>query len=445
MIRFHRRTRLLYALLVGASLWLIPPLRAEDRVLIFAPEIASLLGDAAHHARAAQRLAERLAQGGINAEQIVRLQGKQATAANFRTALSEAVDETPPDGRLVVVLCAPGWEFDDNEFICAADTPADIAAELAKPDPQIISLEAVVREMAQSASRRRVLIVDPIVAVTEPLADGNARFGRRPLPAPDGQWIVINRSGRMNGRDGQPPITDFFCSVLDGLAVHADGNRDGAVSLLELVEYLKLYAEDRRDPEPRIAGKLDEDFPLIATSADSDRTFPREELQENARRLIVEAEKALLFDVDIEAALNLLDRAARLCRDEDLKAMIADVFASARILNGEAAQVLPRKAEAEKQWTAVLPRGSGLREGGTAKVTKSLPAGTIVDLFFQADKSVWVTSASLPLWSSEGLSLQQLEIEPGWIELADLKANPSSQVPNEYLRQRLAQLLAADQ
>ncbi len=445
MIRFHRRTSVLYALLVFASLGLITPLKAEDRVLIFAPEIASPLGDAAHHARAAQRLAERLAQGGIAAEHIVRLQGKQATAASFRTALADAVDETPPDGRLVVVLCAPGLEFDDDQYVCAADTSADIAAELAKPEPQIISLDDVVREMAQSASRRRVLIVDPVVALTGPLADANARFGRRPLPAADGQWIVINRSGRMNDRDGQPPITDFLCSVLDGLAVHADGNRDGSVSLLELVEYLKLYAEDRRDPEPRIAGKLDEDFPLVATSADSDQTFPREELQENARRLIVEAEKALLFDVDIEAALNLLDRAARLCRDEDLKTMIADVFASARILNGEAAQVLPQKAEAEKQWTAVLPRGCGLREGGTAKVTRSLPAGTIVDLLIWADRFAWVTSASVPQWSSEGLSLQRLEIEPGWIELADLQANPSSRVPNEYLRQRLAQLLVADQ
>lgn len=429
---------------VLALLWLGAALgggfaRAQDRVLVFAPEVSPQLADAPFHGNGAKRLCERLAQGGISSERIVRLEGSRATAERFWEELGAAAGTAPPSGLLLVILCAPGFQIGDADYLCAADTPVDVAGELAQGTGRVLPLARVLREMDLSASGKRVLIVDPI-GPSDSLADAGARFGRLDLSVSKGQTVVTNRSARLNARDGQPPITDFVCALLDGLSVHADGNRDGSVSLLELVAYLKLYADDRRDPDPRVASNLDDDFALVATSADTDQAFPREKLHANAKRLIAEAEKALLFDTDIEATLTLLDRAERLCYDADLKARIDEMFASARLLNGEADSVLPTAAVARKRWTAVVPRGCGLHEEAAPKATKSLPAGTLVEIALRSERHAWVMSAVAPRWNNGGLKLEPLEIKPGWIPLRALQADPSSSVPNEYLKERLARV-----
>lgn len=425
--------------------------RAQGRILLFAPAVDAKLAETSFHQPAAERLAERLVKAGIPAGQVVRLTGPEAATARFQEVLTELVDAAAKDDLLLVVLCSPGIQVNDVDYVCAADTPADVVAEAAKPEPRLISLAAVAEEMAQSASAKQLLVVDAAGASEGPLADAAARFGRLPvktaqgLGTAKGQWTIFNRGRHVTARGDQPALTDFMWALLDGLVYHADGNRDGNVSWFELTAYIKLYLEDHQDIAPRIAGKAGEDVILLPTTADKDETFPDQKLQANAQRLVTEAQKALLFDVDVYAALTLLDRANRLCRDEAFKALIGDVLSTARILNGQVGEFLPKAEVPGQKWTAVLPRDCGLYEDGGRFVTKTLPAGTIVELTHASTTSrgyVWAVSASAARWTDKGLELAPIAIKPGEIKASELQAEASKTVPNQYLRQRLLQVTA---
>lgn len=419
--------------------------RAQGHVLLFSPALDAKLADAPFHRHAAERLADRLVRAGIPPQLVIRLSGAEATTERFQEKLTELVNSAAPDELLLVVLCSPGIQIEDVDYVCAANTPVDAAAEAGKSEARLISIRAVAESMAQSASRKQLLIVDAAGVREGPLADAAARFGRLPLRTADNQWIILNRGRHVTARGRQPAMTDFMWSLLDGLVYHADGNRDGTISLFELTEYMKLYSEDSQDTEPRIAGMIGDEVTLLPASADKDEAFPQKELLANAQRLVAEAQKSLLFDVDVYAALTLLDRANRLCRDEGLRGMIVDVLATARILNGEAAQILPDAAVEGKTWTAVLPRACPFYEGGGRTATHTLPAGTIVELTHEPSRYAWVTSAATARWTDRGLQLESFEIKPGDIETSLLRAESSQRVPNEYLRQKFLKITAPPQ
>ena len=444
----RRRTWIVSALLAAACAAACGEGRAQGRVLLFSPAVDAKLAEAPFHQHAVARLAERLVKAGIAAEQVVRLSGSEAGTQRFQEVLTELVDDAGKDNLLLVVLCSPGIQVDDVDYVCAADTPADVVAEAAAPEPRLISLAAVAREMAQSASSRQLLVVDGAGVREGPLADAAARFGRLPPATDKGQWTILNRSRHVTARGQQPALTDFMWALLDGLVYHADGNRDGNVSWFELTGYVKLYLEDRQDIAPRIAGKTSDDVIVLPTSADKDEAFPEKELQANAELLVAEAQKALLFDIDVYAALTLLDRANRLCRDGPFKTLIGDVTNTASILNGQALQILPDAEVEGQKWTAVLPRDCGLYGGGGRSVTQTLRAGTIVELTHESHLTrgyVWVVSAAKPRWTDDGLQLEAIAIKPGEIIASELQAAPSKTVPSEYLRQRLLQLTATNQ
>ena len=353
---------------------------AGDGVVLFAPGEYAHRGDGSFHARAAEQMHQRLLKAGIPEDRMAGLRGKEATAQAFRDALAEMTDTTGPEDLLLVVICSHGVHFDDRDYVLAADTPANPGQETSKANGRIIAIPDVLQEMAVSASNRRLLIVDGAAESDPSLADATVRFGRLPLQTADGQWVILNRANRLSRRGDQPPLTDFFWSLLDGITLHADGNRDGSVSLLELADYAKLYAEEQHNPVPRIAGKTTGDIALLPTSAADDGTFPREALAANARRLVAEARKTLLLEADVRAGLALLDRARRLCDDPDLTRQIDEVSVTAGILNGEADRVLPLAEDAGPTYAAVLPRDAGVYASGAAKASQPLPAGTVVEI-----------------------------------------------------------------
>lgn len=418
---------------------------AADGVVLFAPGEYEHLSATPYHASAAEQIHHRLLKAGIPEDRIVTLSGKPATAQAFKDALAKMTDSTGPNDLLLVVICSPGMQFDDRDYVLATDTPQDPRQGIDGQNRRIISISDVLQDMAVSASNRRVLIVDGATEAEPSLSDAVVHFGRIPLPSSDGQWVILNQNNHLNQRGDQPTLTDFIWSLLDGITFHADGNRDGSVSVLELADYMKLYAEEQRNPAPHVAGKTSGDVSLLRTSAADDEAFPRAALVANAKCLVAEARKALLLESDVRAVLALLDRAKRLCDDPDLTREIDEVLASARILNGEADRVLPLAAEAGVTYTAALPREVGLYAAGASKPSQQLPAGTIIQIAnrnpVSANGQTWtyvsVVAASRPQWKAGKISFSPVEVamQPAWMLASDLAATADQRVPIASLRQ----------
>jgi hypothetical protein len=353
---------------------------------------------------------------------------------------------------LLVILCSPGVQLDNSDYVLSADSPEDLPTEKGKTDPRLVPIAEVAEEMAASASNRRVLIVDGASNDDSALAKAAIRFGRSPIESRDGQWVILNQSNRTSIRGDQPAMTDFAWSFLDGVTLHADGNRDGSVTVFELSDYMKLWAEEHRMPPPRIAAKTSDDLPLLATSAAADPTFPRDELARNARRLLAEARKALRLEMDVRAAAALVDRARRLCDDADLKGEIDMVSATTEILKGNADKVLPLKASEGVTYEAALPKEAGVFLDGETKPSRKLPIGTVVQIAYRAPSSTDGANATF-VRVVEALRLElkgdqvvsspiPLPAESVWMLSSDLTATPGQTTPIASLRE---QFLNADQ
>lgn len=417
-----------------------------DGVVLFAPGTYESFGNASYHERAATQLAQRLRKAGISEERLVMLCGEQATASAFHDALIDMVDSVGADDLLLIVICSYGLQFDDRDCVVAADTPASVTDEVGKQDGRIISLTNVLEELAVSASQRRLLLVDGAAPSEPAITDAAARFGRLPLKTADGQWVILNRSDRVSQRGPEPPVTDFVWSLLDGITFHADGNRDGNVSVLELADYMKLYAEARDNPVPTMAGKTSGDVSLVSTSAADDQTFPSEALAANARRLVLEARKTLLLELDVRGGLGLLDRARRLCGDAELQQEIDEVSNTARLLRGEADQILPLQKDEAITYLAVLPREVGVYAAGSSTPSKQLPAGTVVELTRrsvstangQSRTYVGATGAFQPAWQAGEVSFRPIPLpaDSVWMLGSDLVVSDEQAIPAASLRQQ---------
>lgn len=417
-------------------------LTAHGWSVIYAPGVYEHLPQAGHHSAAAVRLRKRLTDGGFPADQVVLLEGKSATASRFRETLAESVDAAAPDDVFLVVLLTHGIQFGEVDYVCASDTPLEVEAEIASSSRRLIGISEILEEMTFSASATRLLVVDGAGISSGPLHDASLRFGRLPLHTSDGQWVIINRGRRMGLRGGQR-LTSFAMSILDGLVFHADGNRDGNVSLLELAAYMKLFADGQQDVNPTFAGKSGQDAFVLSKTQENDDTFPTEQLAANARKLLEEAEKTLFLDLDVRAALALLDRANRLTLpgELELRRAIKAAMDSSRILNGDAVKVLPQKKEPGKRWTAVLPRPAVHREPGWG-ATQQLPAGTVVEITMTLQDFAGVVAAWTPRLDGDAVKLVPRELKAGWIPLAALAVERDRVVPDRHLLELLSDLSA---
>ena len=445
-LRSNSRIALLVVAMLFSSLGWSASVIAADGAVLFAPGEYQHFGDASYHETAVNQLAQRLHKAGVPEGRVVRLCGKQATASALTDALIEMVDSVGSEDLLLIAICSHGVQFDNCDYVLAADTPKNVREELGQEDGKIISILSVLEEMAISASQRRLLIVDGAAKSEPALADATARFGRLPLKVADGQWVILNRSNQVSQRGQEPPMTDFAWSVLDGIAFHADGNRNGNVSILELADYVKLYAEAQDNLLPTIAGKISGDVSLVSTSAASDDTFPREALAANARRLVAEARKTLLLELDVRAGMGLLDRASRLCSEPELQREIDEVSATAAILRGKADQVLPTERDEATTYLAVLPREAGLYVAGAKSPSRRLQAGTVVQAthhtVITANGRNWiyvsVRGALLPEWEAGQVSFKSIPFqkEAFWMSGDDLATSEEPTIPAATLRQQ---------
>jgi hypothetical protein len=435
-------TTLLFAVATYATIT-----AAADRVLLFAPGEYEHHQAAPYHANAAKNLHDRLLKANIHEDQMIWLHGREATATAFRKALGNLVDSTGPQDLLLVVLCSPGMRQDDSDYIFSADTPDNPKISKGEKDPKMIPVAEVVSEMGVSASNKRILLVDGASEGDFAQSDAAIHFGRAPIEVRSGQWVILNQSNSISARGNQPDITAFMWSFLDGIAIHADGNHDGVVTALELADYMKLYAEEQRLPLPRFAGKATEDMNLVSTSTADDETFPREKLVENARRLTTEARKALRLDLDVQAALALLDRASRLCNDEDFKKELDMVSASAKIMSGKAEEVLPLQARDDVIFEAVLPKDVLGYNSANRSRSQQLPAGSVVYIknrvsapTSQGDQQTYVCivdALQLDLKNDQTTYTPiKLASESIWVLADDLVATTNQTVPPVSLRRQ---------
>lgn len=413
--------------------------RAEGWALVFAPQYKALPAGP-HQQDAANQLKSRLANAGIPAANIKLVVGVEATAERFREALRDVTNSVSETDLYVVVLCGHGLQFDDADYICTADTPANVEAEVRGQGDRLLKTSDILEEMSIAPSMRQLLILDGSGVRDGPLLDASLRFGRSQLLTTNGQWLIVNRSRRLKRRVGGPKLSSFMWSLLDGVADHADGNRDGRVSLLELTDYMKLYAEENDDIPPRIAGKVGADAQLLRATASNDASFPAKQLTRNASQLTAEASEVLLFDLNAEAAIAMLDRAKRLCRDAVLRRTIDRHIATARILKGEM-QLVPRVNNDKAHWVAVLPQAVRVPEG-------TLPVGTIVHVTVNDSVNLLSEPVAMPKQTAQGVVYEAVKApfrdSLYWIPHSLFKPESEQAIPNNYLRRRLAVIGAKD-
>lgn len=417
---------------------------AADGVVLFAPGVYEHQSPTAFHANAAKQIHGRLLKSGVLEGRIAWIQGRQATVAAFSDALTNMANSTESNDLLLVVICSPGVRYEDHDYVFTADTPTDPRQGIDATKPRLLAIAQVLREMGASVSKRRVLIVDGAAEGDSSVGPAFVQFGCASVEPSEGQWVIINRANVMGQRAEQSPMTDFMWSFADGIAFHADGNRDGFISVLELVDYMKLYAEEQRNTTPSFAGKTTGDAAFLPTSAANDDTFPREALLANARRLVAEARKALLLELDLTGSQALLTRAGRLCVDVDLKAEIDDLTVTASILGGKT-NVVPLVASEGITYSVVLPREAGLYSPGATQASRRLPAGTVVQISHRSPSSsegdAWpflrVVGASRPQWTAGQISFHPVAVpsEPLWMLGSELVATADQAVPSVSLRQ----------
>lgn len=409
---------------------------ADGRALIIAPGNYQHLPDLPNQQWAGDAIRSRLLKAGWEPEKIQLLTGTNATVREIQSALDEATANVMSDELFLVYVCAYGVQYDDVDYICAADTPSDAKGEAGKRRSKLISLSRIIKRMSISAAERKMLVVDGVGLQGDAYAAANSRFGRRPPVAQnDGQWTIVNRSPLRRQR-GETELTGFTWSFLDGITVHADGNQDGVISVLELSAYMKLAAEHQERLPPRFTGKLTNDAQLLASSEQNDTDFPREELDQLAEKATEYASRLLVFEFDADYAVSVLDRARRLARDDKLRAEIQKWEAAVRIMKGQARQVLPWDHSSTREHYAVVAQDAYLGQ-------QLVKAGTQLTIGYQSSDGYGrVLAAETPRIAADGSRV--LEPLPGnfrdqlhWIHLSFLTPAPGEGIPNPSFQRNL--------
>ena len=314
-----------------------------------------------------------------------------------------------------------------------ADTPARLfdatSAEPHDTAPKsLIPVQDIVRAMSLSASTKRCLVIDTAGSQEGILREAGVRFGNRPIQVLDHQWVILNRSQRMSGQETTSGgrTTRFMQSVLDGMAWHADSDRDNEVSLLEFSDYVRDVALAEQTTPPRLLGKATDDFVLVSSTATPDdaRSLPEAQRHRLANTLLQPAMPALFVEQNVEAALQLLNRAAEYGGNQETHERIDSLFDTALASKGDVRLALQRaKLNSRPLFLLVRDRvpihTPGSKTGRTRRFAESgmtLKATTVSD----DGKFVWVVQGYSPRPDGNQVVFRPASVQKGWVWIDDL-------------------------
>lgn len=411
-----------------------------------------------HHSHGSRELAERLEKAGFSKSQIVVLSAEQSaadrtpTAANLRAQLEHIRDAARADDVILVCVSSCARTIDGTDYLCTQETePKALAAPAADVKTRsAVSVAEILKTLKGSASKCRVLVVD---SAESGKRDGEQTLGQRTMEMPEGQWAFFNSSHRLRTEPKDAaPTTWFMQSLLDGLAVHADSNVDGQVSLFELTEYMQLYAEARQCAAPTVHGKTTQDFALSEVTVDSQDVLALSpELRDRlAQSLVDSANVSLFVEQNPQPALQALQRAAQYRPSEKLGSEIRVLTNTALTGIGEVAQAWKRADSKSEVLLLRVNTPIELCQSGQ-KAGKRLPVGLYLKVVSEAASAtqnwLYVTAAYEAKYENRRVSFVEYRIEPGMIQLreASLLPNPATGLnlaPTDRVNANLKSLLS---
>lgn len=325
------------------------------RAVIVTPGLYQNLAPAPYLNVGATALQKQLQAAGFETENILLLtddvtRSPGLTSAQVLQQLNAVVNLSQQNDLLIVAVAGHGVHIAGSDYLCLTrTTAAEILPQANEPttrthlDGHLLSVQELT-ETISIAAGRKLLIVDtsggrsPFVDETNNLngLSSSQQFGSQVLHLGDETWAIFSRSGRLTESTQESPVmTRFMRSVLEGLALHADTNRDQSVSLLELSDYLHRFSVLENSIPPVFQGKLNVDFSISPTTrvsgADALPESERQLLFKNARDLAV---KALLVEQDNELAMEALDRAAQYANTKTSIAELANLKRTMLAANG---------------------------------------------------------------------------------------------------------------
>lgn len=160
---------------------------------------------------------------------------------NIERQLELIPQMTEPDDLLVLAFSGHGVHLEATSYLCPSD------ANLERPQETLVSLDTVYETLKRCPARQKLLLVD--ACRNTPVPAGNKQIdGAKTmeafagsLDAPEGVLVLSScKPGQISVEDPQfrhGVFMYFFLKGLEGEADRVMGNRDGAISLLELYRY----------------------------------------------------------------------------------------------------------------------------------------------------------------------------------------------------------------
>jgi hypothetical protein len=200
------------------------------------------------------------------------------TLANIRAALKGWLANRREGDTLLLAFAGHGVQFRGSEvqFFCPAD------ARLVDPKNTLLSLNEVYRQLEACKAGFKLLLVD--ACRNDPSADMSRGAGVGKLPRvkldndsrPDragtGAAVALYSCSRGEKAYEHDALKQsvFFHFVIQGLRGAADGNKDGKVTLSELVDYISMHVphfakrEFEAPQTPELLGTLRGSIPPLA-------------------------------------------------------------------------------------------------------------------------------------------------------------------------------------
>ncbi len=397
---------------------------ASARVLLFATSDND--ADATLRRNSMDQLQSRLIAGGLTDADITVVHAKASNAVErLRSSLKAVSGSAGVNDSVLIYIAASQSESRSGRLrIGNRDWP----------------LQELVNGLFTSASSRRGLFVDPGTAGTRNVS-GLSSTG---LVLPSNLWMAVSRSGRRETSESGKQITAFSSAVGNALCGCADApgaaGGDGILTLLEVTEYLRAYAEAFDFPAPGITGKISGDGAFLRASRnDALRSVSDETRQTIADNTIENAAVLLFHERKPSEALAVLGDAKRIAvRNPD---HVVRLLQTAQAATGQAQRT--KLAAAIK--SGIADQGSIRLQLGRetiqlyspGKATKKLPAVSGDVLLATAVKDealrtwIWVEAVYRVRQAPDDTAVETTfkevpELKKRWALLGDLVAPTAS-------------------
>lgn len=229
----------------------------------------------------ARKFRDQLVSAGFPADNVFLLvdgsdAASQPNRANIQRQIASVLQVAEKDDLVLVSFSGHGVHLDGKSYFCPSEANLDNA------QTTMVPLELIYKQLEASQSRQKLLLVDACRNDPRPPGSRDATSHQRSLKGlsdelkavPAGILALSSAAeGQLSWEDEQFGHGVFMHFVMEGLSGRADlevnGNRNGAVSLLELYAYSNLQTKRwvlRNRPgylqTPELLGKITGDFDL---------------------------------------------------------------------------------------------------------------------------------------------------------------------------------------